>query len=69
MEITQNQLIQLNQIYNTLGLIFTRGEDTIKMAACRQALEALIQVLSISQTEETHTISIPLEQVEDITKK
>lgn len=36
-------LAQLAQIYNTLCTISTKGEDTINMALCLQALKAYLQ--------------------------
>lgn len=38
---TQQQLTQLGKIYNTLGLISTKGEDTVIMAECLKALKSL----------------------------
>ena len=36
---------QLIRITNTLGLISTKGEDTIYMANCLQALRQLIETI------------------------
>jgi hypothetical protein len=43
---TQEQLTQLLRIYNTLGTVATRGEDTIVMGDCLRALLALLNELS-----------------------
>lgn len=40
---TQEQITQLYRIYNTLGTISTKGEDTIIMGDCLRALAAFIQ--------------------------
>ena len=43
---TKQQLELLSRIYNTLCLIPTKGEDTILMASCLQALNELNQQLT-----------------------
>lgn len=42
MIITQEQINQLTRIYNTLFEITTKGENTLIMADCLRAIEALI---------------------------
>ena len=44
----QEDLILLTQIYNTLGLVNTRGEDTMVMGDC---LKAFKQFLLAKQEE------------------
>ena len=46
-------LTTLTQIYNTLGIIDTHGEGTMKMALCLDALSHVIQ--DLSNTEQTPT--------------
>lgn len=48
---TQEQITQLYRIYNTLGTISTRGEDTIIMGDCLRALATFIQEASIPEKE------------------
>lgn len=43
---TQQHLDLLSRIYNTLCLISTKGEDTVLMANCLQALNELNQQLT-----------------------
>lgn len=45
-QITRIQIQQLSKIYNSLTLISTKGQDTINMANCLQALYQLINDLS-----------------------
>ena len=40
---TENHVKSLTQIYNTLLLISTRGEDTMIMAECIKALQRVIE--------------------------
>ena len=40
---SEKQVTQLTQLYNTLLLISTRGEDTMIMAECIKALQQIIQ--------------------------
>lgn len=40
---TENYVRNLTQIYNTLLLVNTRGEDTIIMAECLKALQQVIE--------------------------
>lgn len=44
---TQQHLNLLSRIYNTLCLISTKGEDTVLMANCLQALNELNQQLAM----------------------
>ena len=39
----ENQVKNLTQIYNTLLLVSTRGEDTVIMAECLKALQRVIE--------------------------
>ena len=41
--ITQEELTQLSKIYNTLGMISTKGEDTLVMADCLRAMENVLK--------------------------
>jgi len=43
MTITQEQLVQLSRIYNTLLTVETKGENTLIMADCVRALQQLAQ--------------------------
>ena len=43
MTITQEQLIQLSRIYNTLLTVETKGENTLVMSDCIRALQTTIQ--------------------------
>lgn len=57
---TQQQLTQLGKIYNTLGLIPTKGEDTVIMAECLKAMKSLyseIEFLMKQQAEEKETLN------------
>lgn len=49
---TKEQMIQLTRIYNTLMLISTKGEDTLVMADCLNALKALASEITIVSEEE-----------------
>lgn len=40
---SEKQVTSLTQLYNTLLLISTRGEDTMIMAECIKALQQIIQ--------------------------
>ena len=42
---------RLNQIFDGLMTISTRGEDTVTMAQCLQALNQLIQLIPETDTE------------------
>lgn len=42
---------QLQRIYNTLGLISTRGEDTLLMADCLRAMQQLAQQMDADKKE------------------
>lgn len=48
MTITNEQLNLFTQIYSVLSTISTKGEDTIKMAECLQALGQTLQTLQES---------------------
>lgn len=50
--ITQLQLNQLVQIYNTLTTISTKGEDTIIMAQCLSTLRPLLLQLQEQQKQQ-----------------
>lgn len=57
---TQQQLTQLGKIYNTLGLISTKGEDTVIMAECLKAMKSLyseIEFLMKQQAEEKEALN------------
>lgn len=45
-------LLQLTQIYNTLNLVHTKGEDTKIMSKCLEALELLLIDLNKEIKEE-----------------
>lgn len=40
---SENQVQKMTQIYNTLLMISTRGEDTMIMAECLKAFQQLIE--------------------------
>ena len=44
-KVTQEQLIQLSRIYNTLMTIETKGENTIVMGDCLRALQESVQTI------------------------
>lgn len=43
---SNNNIVQLTRIFNTLKLVNTHGEDTIVMAQCLTALKDLIEEVS-----------------------
>lgn len=51
--ITIEQVEQLARIYNTFCTINTKGEDTITMASCLQAMKTTIEEIANSGIEET----------------
>lgn len=51
-DITEKQLQYLSQIYNTLGLIFTKGEDSEKLVECRKALRQAIEQIQTQEQQE-----------------
>lgn len=48
---TNEQFTQLQRIYNTLGEISTKGEDTLMMADCLRALQQLANQIQIIEPE------------------
>ena len=42
-KVTQEQLVQLSRIYNTLMTIETKGENTIVMGDCLRAFQQSVQ--------------------------
>lgn len=62
----EQQVKSLTQIYNTLLLVSTRGEDTVIMAECLKALQRVIEEgakeagLSIQEgpAEDTNTVEV-----------
>lgn len=65
----KNIIILLHKIYNTLNLISTKGEDTLYMAKCIEALQEIIQTLEISVNTEVVTGSINFEDIPDSEKE
>ena len=61
MTITQEQLIQLSRIYNTLLTVETRGENTLVMADCVRAFETVVKDIQKANSAE----SVEAEKVED----
>ena len=61
MTITQEQLIQLSRIYNTLLTVETRGENTLVMADCVRAFETVVKDIQKANSTE----SVGAEKVED----
>ena len=61
MTITQEQLIQLSRIYNTLLTVETRGENTLVMADCVRAFETVVKDIQKANSTET----VDAEKVED----
>lgn len=43
---SNNNIVQLTRIFNTLKLVNTHGEDTVIMAQCLTALKDLIEEVS-----------------------
>ena len=60
MTITQEQLVQLSRIYNTLLTIETKGENTLIMADCVRALQQLAQEIQQNPAPE----AVDVEKVE-----
>lgn len=56
---TQEQLIQLSKIYNTLLSVNTHGEDTFVMADC---MRALLQVINEGSTSMQQGESEPVKE-------
>lgn len=52
----------LKKIYNTLTLISTKGQETIHMANC---LNALIEVINQLESQNVHTITIPIDDIQE----
>lgn len=48
---TKEQTTILSQIYNTLLLISTKGEDTLVMAECLKALQSVVENASMTAPE------------------
>lgn len=40
------ELTQLNQIYNTLLMVSTKGQDTVLMGQCIYAMEQLVNIVN-----------------------
>ena len=59
MTITQEQLVQLSRIYNTLLTVETKGENTLIMADCVRALQQLAQEI------QQNPAPVDAEKVED----
>ena len=68
---SEKQVTNLTQLYNTLLLISTRGEDTMIMAECIKALQQIIQEgakeagLTVQTQGETAPEASDAEVVED----
>lgn len=61
----KNIIILLHKIYNTLNLISTKGEDTLYMANCIEALKEVIQTLEYTMNTEVVTGNINFEDLPD----
>jgi len=59
MNITQEQLIQLSRIYNTLLTVETKGENSLIISDCIRALQQLIQ-----EIQQNTTSSVDAERIE-----
>ena len=60
-----NQEIKLLQrIYNTLGLISTKGQDTLYMSQSLNAIIELVNMLEIKH-EIVETIEIPISDIKE----
>lgn len=57
-----NEITMLNKIYNTLSLITTKGQETLYMARCLDAVVEIIDSLTSKNIVE-ETITIPLEDI------
>lgn len=57
-----DEITLLNKVYNTLGQINTRGQETLYMARCLDAIEEVINSLHSKNIIE-ETITIPLEEI------
>ena len=60
MQINNQQLEQLILIFNSLGEIYTKGDDSILLVQCRQTLQKIITDIHASEP-----IEIKLSQNED----
>lgn len=56
-----NEIQILYQIYNTLSLISTKGQDTLYMASSLNALREVVNHLEDST--QTSTITIPIDEI------
>lgn len=56
----------LSKIYNTLTLISTKGQETIHMANC---LNALIEVIHQLEAQNTYTVTIPIDNIQEELKE
>lgn len=65
----KNIIILLHKIYNTLNLISTKGEDTLYMAKCIEALKEVIQTLECAMNTEVVTGNINFEDLPDSEKE
>jgi len=50
--VSQDELVQLSRIYNTLLTIETRGENTIVMGDCLRALQQSLQSIQQNPVQE-----------------
>lgn len=48
----QENLVQLNRIFNTLLLVSTKGEDTMIMGDCLKAFKQLLAEISSKKPEQ-----------------
>lgn len=51
------ELTQLNQIYNTLLMVSTKGQDTVLMGQCIYAMEQLVNTVNQRLQEEAKEAS------------
>lgn len=58
----ENEITLLHKVYNTLGQINTKGQETLYMARCLDAIEEIIDSLCSKNVIE-QTINIPLEEI------
>lgn len=58
----EKEIDTLYKVYNTLCTIATRGQETLYMASCLNALNDVIHSL---ESQNMHTITIPIDEIKE----
>ena len=58
----EQEIDTLYKVYNTLYTITTKGQETLYMASCLNALNDIIHSL---ESKNMHTITIPIDEIEE----